>query len=484
MTRSLVVSGLLFALSSCAPAEPRCVSGLVSACPCPSGAPGTQTCTEGAFGPCECSDSDASIPHDAAVNHDASGGPDAGLLDDAGITSDARFEMDGELLDSGLIEDGGQASDAAMLDGCVPDCSGRSCGPDPRCGLSCGPCVDGVCEAGICRHTVSGGPQILQLRSNTTTLRPNGTLVITAVVTDPNGIDDVIGGTLLDPTTGSSYAAFATTATEGSYQVSLTWSAINTVAPIEAPRVFRAEFFDQAGNRGSGDLTISFACDSATLTPCAGRCVDLLTNHAHCGTCGNDLHRAPDGPVPNGRLWDSHCENGAPACDSGYLLCDRFCVDPGVEHCGGCNIGCTAPANACLCVDEECTARGCGFTTPFLRTRRSCEDVCDDTTGYRCASAEYEYEDPDGDVDNLFLEGCARVPPANYTDSDGFDYVFDNMQCTCVAGAAQSCVSGPESTVSRCTDGCSNDGDRYIDCEDRDCCGVVTCAPTTYCGRN
>ncbi|MBI5508687.1 MAG: hypothetical protein HY903_08030 [Deltaproteobacteria bacterium] len=35
--------------------------------------------------------------------------------------------------------------------GCVPDCSGRTCGPDPICGRSCGVCASGMCsDAGQC----------------------------------------------------------------------------------------------------------------------------------------------------------------------------------------------------------------------------------------------------------------------------------------------------------------------------------------------
>ena len=37
--------------------------------------------------------------------------------------------------------------------GCVPDCEGRACGPDPECGLSCGTCgPDTLCDddAGQC----------------------------------------------------------------------------------------------------------------------------------------------------------------------------------------------------------------------------------------------------------------------------------------------------------------------------------------------
>ena len=49
-------------------------------------------------------------------------------------------------------------------------------------------------------------------------LREQGqTVVFTAVVTDPDGIEDLIGGTLEDPTTGGTYGAIATSASEGSY---------------------------------------------------------------------------------------------------------------------------------------------------------------------------------------------------------------------------------------------------------------------------
>lgn len=36
---------------------------------------------------------------------------------------------------------------------CVPDCTGRTCGLDPICGVSCGSCGNGqsCTEAGICR---------------------------------------------------------------------------------------------------------------------------------------------------------------------------------------------------------------------------------------------------------------------------------------------------------------------------------------------
>jgi hypothetical protein len=47
-----------------------------------------------------------------------------------------------------------------------------------------------------------------------------------------------------------------------------------------------------------------------------------------------------------------------------------------------------------------------------------------------------------------------------------------------------TCELGPENTLERCSDGCSNDGDIYIDCDDYDCCKVRTdCPANTACGK-
>lgn len=54
----------------------------------------------------------------------------------------------------------------------------------------------------------------------------------------------------------------------------------------------------------------------------------------------------------------------------------------------------------------------------------------------------------------------------------------------------QGCTTGPEDTLDACTDGCNNDGDTswWIDCDDSDCCAVLSqagafCDSATYCGR-
>ena len=42
-----------------------------------------------------------------------------------------------------------------------------------------------------------------------------------------------------------------------------------------------------------------------------------------------------------------------------------------------------------------------------------------------------------------------------------------------------------ENTVALCTDGKDNDGNKYIDCNDKGCCGIVDCSdePASYCGK-
>ncbi len=54
-----------------------------------------------------------------------------------------------------------------------------------------------------------------------------------------------------------------------------------------------------------------------------------------------------------------------------------------------------------------------------------------------------------------------------------------------VSGPPMLCsAAGPETTQAACSDGCNNDGDGFVDCDDEECCAVrIGCAPDTYCGR-
>jgi hypothetical protein len=145
---------------------------------------------------------------------------------------------------------------------------------------------DGIAESG----EEPGGPRFLSFGVNTTTLLQGETLVFAAVLTDPDGVDDIIGGTLLDPQTNATYGAFATSASEGAYQATLLWTDLGSIEPIEGSiegvaRTFRAEFFDTAGHVAVREVTVQLDCPGETQGLCGGQCRDFAGNENECGGC-------------------------------------------------------------------------------------------------------------------------------------------------------------------------------------------------------
>jgi hypothetical protein len=156
------------------------------------------------------------------------------------------------------------------------------------------------------------GPRVLSISSNRTSIGEGESVVVSAVVTDPQGIDDVIGGTLLDPTNDATYGTFATSAAEGAYEIVVTWDDFNAVRPLtfdeQDQRTLRARFFDASGNEAFADLRITLTCGGASACQgncdaidcngtctspspglfdrCGGVCMDLNTE-PNCGACGN-----------------------------------------------------------------------------------------------------------------------------------------------------------------------------------------------------
>ena len=244
-------------------------------------------------------------------------------------------------------------------------------------------------------------PIILSLSTNSQALSELDTLVITAVVSDPDGIDDVIGGRLIDKDTGGTYGSFTSSAQEGSYQISLTLDQILVVHRARGETVsvtFVAEFFDQGGHTARGEVQVEYHCSEEGYWLCGGdtACEDVQFSSSRCGDC------------------DTHCSGDFPACLLGQCVYSRAGWDG-----ESCNSICSRHGQTCVvAVDDDyhempCSSRGAAHC------------------------------------------GCAASPG-----------------CT---------GPGPENTAAACTDGCSNDGDRYIDCEDYDCCDVVTCPQGTAC---
>lgn len=199
----------------------------------------------------------------------------------------------------------------------------------------------------------SSGPEapvILSFSSNVTTLNPDQSLIITAVITDPQGIADVVGGTLAAPE-GATYGSFAVSTVDGSYSVTLSWDALNTLAAINTPaggtdRTFVATFFDQIGNMTSQSLTVHLECETATDGICDGDCTDLQQDDANCATCAH-------------------------SCGTNGTCVEGACYAPGgcftVVTVTDCNAACAAGG-------ATCSADACGLSFWGWSDNQLCED--------------------------------------------------------------------------------------------------------------
>lgn len=150
--------------------------------------------------------------------------------------------------------------------------------------------------------TSADAPKILSISTNLNTLHENEQLVITAVVTDPDGISDVIGGKLSTADEAFAYGAFAIDASEGAYSASLSWAsihateAINTEMDMAISRTFRATFFDADGNSTYRDVTISLQCREDETASCDGKC-ESMNSYTYCGSCD---HKCPSSAISYG----------------------------------------------------------------------------------------------------------------------------------------------------------------------------------------
>lgn len=112
-----------------------------------------------------------------------------------------------------------------------------------------------------------------------------------AIVTHKNGLDEIAGGTLHDDA-GKTYGAFGAGDTKSTFALTLSWSAITKIRPIEfaAPgttRTFIARFHDNGGHTVEAAVVIGLHCGGArSMAACGGTCASLDSSVAHCGACG------------------------------------------------------------------------------------------------------------------------------------------------------------------------------------------------------
>lgn len=202
--------------------------------------------------------------------------------------------------------------------------------------------------------SMPGGPMFLSFSANVSSLTQDESVTFTAILTDPDGLTDIAGGSLRSGDESLEFGPFITAGQPGTYSISLTWAQIHQTETIEfdggeLPRTFRAVFFDQDGLKATQDITLPLVCAGGAA--CDGACTDLAIDGLNCGECRYTCRGGPEA-----------CEAGA--CTPGLSTCINY--DQGLDTC---TAACQSFGETCA--ENEC---GAGITVRFYNNLMYCED--------------------------------------------------------------------------------------------------------------
>lgn len=235
---------------------------------------------------------------------------------------------------------------------------------------------------------------------------------------------------------------------------------------------------DDAGADAGGDGGPDAGC---TGSRCDGACVDLMTDTAHCGACGNDCAAAPNtrGAVCiEGECSYEGCAPGFSNCDGeSTVLCDTATAD--AARCGDCL--------PCPSAFPECTADGDDYTCTNDCTtgQRVCGGACTDTTSdaLHCGDCDQPCPlDPNG-TPRCSDGACHPICNSGYHECGGVCVSNNSVAhcgsrcepCAPRAGYRAQCVAG--SCIYQCV--------RFGGCgpcdSDDDCQGLSYCDGYEQC---
>jgi hypothetical protein len=235
---------------------------------------------------------------------------------------------------------------------------------------------------------------------------------------------------------------------------------------------------------------------------------DCCSVRSDCGpttACGRDAGR----PRPCDTMGDENtaaaCGDGCDNDGNGFADCNDFdccglvACDPGTE-CEGSLPPCptmgpetTAAACADMCDNDH---NGFGDCNEF-----DCCDVVSCPAGTACGGDGGSMVAPRCDGAMMMENSAMTCGDGCDNDGNGFadceDFDCCSVRSDCPASSAcgmprpdggprpMRCMGAPtpENTLMACSNGCSDDDDTFVDCEERDCCTVrVDCPADTYCG--
>jgi hypothetical protein len=247
-------------------------------------------------------------------------------------------------------------------------------------------------------------PVLVSFSASTVLLEYQQTLIVSAMVYDPDGAADIAGGSLYDPQSGKVYGAFAASGAAGSFALTLPWSQINATLAIDADpngsdRTMTGQFYDAEGLTVSRTITVKLRCSNPGGAVGPACCAGVQTDMNASATCGACSH---------------HCPTSA-AYLTGITCSEDRCM--GLEAITETRQSCAAACGALnySCVDGD--SRSAAFFT-------SQPGVVIGTVDYDVNGATYRWP----------IVSCAAVPSA--TDSMTGEGSFTSMRCVCAIDPA------------------------------------------------
>lgn len=194
------------------------------------------------------------------------------------------------------------------------------------------------------------GPNIEAFFSDVTQLEETGVVTFTVMVTDPDGLDTLVGGTLQAPDGAAIYGPLSQLS-GGTFALQLSWQQMNEKVPIEFEseelRTFRVEISDQDGHKATSEVEVTLVCADG-FSACGGTCLgtsldDDLVNCGECGTiCGS---ACVAGKCMDAEPGWTDCSYASTLVEAGIATtCNDVCAirgqtcssfSPVTESCGG-----------------------------------------------------------------------------------------------------------------------------------------------------